>query len=151
MASRFQNKFKKQSGVQKRAENVRDERPVSVGNQLLNFNFKDLDSVQCPPGQTVEEWQEQGLLSALIEKLKNLSNMTLNEALQQQQIKIYGDFPPKSDFKSPKHLKGKVKWSVIMNVKRQKCRVAGYVDGNTFFIVFLDREHKFWKTEKKHT
>ena len=55
MASRFQNKFKKQSGVQKRAENVRDERPVSVGNQLLNFNFKDLDSAQCPPGQTVEE------------------------------------------------------------------------------------------------
>lgn len=151
MTSRFQNKFKKQNGLRQRAENVREEKPVSVGYQLLNFNFKDLDSVQCPPGQTVEEWQKEGLLSALVEKLKNLSSMTLNEALQQQQIKIYGSFPPKSDFVSPKYLEGKVRWSVIMNVKGQKCRVAGYVDGNTFFIVFLDREHRFFVTEKKHT
>lgn len=38
-----------------------------------------------------------------------------------------------------------------MRVKGQKCRVAGYVDGNTFFIVFLDRDHKFYIAEKKYT
>lgn len=151
MTSMLQNKFKKQNGLRVRTENVREERPVTVANELLKFNFKDLDSVQCPPGQTAEEWQEEGLLSALVEKLKNLSGMTLSEALQQQQIKIYGTFPPKSDFRPSKYLDGKVKWSVIMRVKGQKCRVAGYVEGNTFFIVFIDRDHKFYIAEKKHT
>lgn len=33
----------------------------------------------------------------------------------------------------------------------QKGRVAGYVIGNVFYVVFLDQNHRFWVTEKKGT
>lgn len=40
---------------------------------------------------------------------------------------------------------------VITSIGGQKGRVAGYMKENTFYIVFLDKNHQFWITEKKHT
>ena len=44
-----------------------------------------------------------------------------------------------------------VQWAVIKGMKGQKGRVAGYVIGNVFYVVFLDQNHRFWVTEKKGT
>ena len=38
-----------------------------------------------------------------------------------------------------------------MDVKGQKGRVAGHIIDNIFYVVFLDREHRFYITEKRHT
>ena len=32
-----------------------------------------------------------------------------------------------------------------------KGRVAGHVIGNVFYVVFIDQEHRFYVTGKKHT
>lgn len=42
-------------------------------------------------------------------------------------------------------------WAVIMDIKGQKGRVAGHIIDNIFYVVFLDREHRFYITEKRHT
>jgi hypothetical protein len=38
-----------------------------------------------------------------------------------------------------------------MDIKGQKGRVAGHIIENVFYLVFLDKEHRFFITEKKNT
>ena len=75
----------------------------------------------------------------------------MSQAQNQKLIKIYSkvDFPPNSEFKHPKHVKDGVKWASF-HIQGKPC-VIGYVEDNIFSIVFLDKEHKFWKTKKKNT
>lgn len=136
-----------------RKENTREERKVVAARELLTFSFKDLDQTQPQEKpETIELWQELNLISALFTRLKQLSNLTRDEACKQQQIKIYGDFPPanKTDFTVPDYIDKNVAWGVIEGLGGLP-RVAGYMSGNTFCIVFLDSKHKFWKSEKKGT
>jgi hypothetical protein len=136
----------------KRKENTREERKGSSISQLLTFSFKDLDETQ-PKGeeQTIALWAKEGYLEDLVNTLKELSKLTVDEAKKSQKIKIYGDFPSKSKFTHPAHVEANVAWGVITSIGGQKGRVAGYMKENTFYIVFLDKNHQFWITEKKHT
>lgn len=142
-------KFRKRVGYE-RTENVRTERSVTAEEKLLAFNFKDFDASQ-PAGQSFEDWQKAGLLADLMEKLRCLSQWTMREALNEQQMAVYGGFPAKSDFTPPKHVASDVQWAVVKRVKGQKGRVAGYVIDNVFYPVFLDKDHRFWLTEKRRT
>ena len=38
-----------------------------------------------------------------------------------------------------------------MDIKGQKGRVAGHIIDNIFYVVLLDREHRYYITEKRHT
>ena len=144
------SRFKKRSRSE-RKENVRSERPTDEPEEpKLAFNFKDFDASQSV-GQSFEAWQESGKLADLMEKLQHLSAWTLTEAIAQKQVAVYGMFPPRSDFRPPKHIAPDVRWAVIKGVKGQKGRVAGYVIGHVFYVVFLDQNHRFWLTEKKGT
>ncbi|WP_152561330.1 hypothetical protein [Serratia marcescens] len=78
----------------------------------------------------------------------------------------YGDFPKKSDFEFPDHVPIGVEWGRFrMNYET---RLAGFVvprtlqgneviykgkkynlDSNSFYVVFLDMDHKFYSTGKK--
>lgn len=104
----------------------------------MTFSFKDLDQTQ-PIGacQTIELWRESSLLGPLINRLVALSQLTRDEATKQQQIKIYGDFPPsnKTEFTHPRHVEENVAWGVIENIGGRP-RVAGYIVENTFYVVF---------------
>jgi len=75
----------------------------------------------------------------------------MREALNEQQMAVYGGFPAKSDFTPPKHVASDVQWAVVKRGKGQKGRVAGYVIDNVFYPVFLDKDHRFWLTEKRRT
>lgn len=137
-----------------RKENVRDERPVASKSPLLNFNFKYLDESQ-PKGscETIELWEEKKLISALIVRLKELSALTVEEAINQHQLKIYGDFPSaatKTAFVHPKHVESNVEWGVVLGIAGVP-RVAGFISNSTFYVVFLDSQHRFWPSELKHT
>ena len=135
-----------------RSENTREERKVSSIRELLTFSFKDLDETQPSSSpETIKLWAEGEILECLFERLRDLSKLTRGEAEKQQQIKIYGNFPPKTDFFHPKHIDEHVAWGVIKAVGGQKGTVAGYIVENTFYIVFFDKHHRFWITEKKHT
>ena len=139
--------------TRKRNEGTREVRKSVSIRGLINFSFKDLDQSQPKDDcQTVGLWHEKGLLRKLFVRIAELSKVSKAEAIQQQQIKIYGDFPPnnKTDFEVPRHVDPNVEWGVIENIGG-KPRVAGYMVENTFYVVFLDGEHKFWKSEKRNT
>lgn len=157
MASKKRNKsvfdspFSISSPLFVRKENVRIERDVRESLPLLCLNFKDFDHIQCPPGQTYEEWQKNGRLADLMKKFEQVCQMTRPEAIAQKVLKIYGDFPEHGDFYKPQHIQGKVEWGTIQRIGGQKPRLAGYIIDFTFYPVFLDEEHRFYPSEKKHT
>lgn len=143
--SKFADKFKANNKSLERTQNIRDERKVKEELPLICFNFKDFDRNQIPPGQSFEQWQKEGLLSKLLDKLTYVSQCNITEAQQRGYITIYKDFPEHSDFKVPKHFEGNVNWAVIKDIGGQKVRVAGYVYENVFYVVSLDKDHKFFK------
>ncbi len=114
--------------------------------KLIVFSLKDFDVNQ---GQSFEDWEKDKILSKLMKRLRELTSFTVTEAQQNRILTIYDDFPTKSDFKQPKHIPNGVKWAVISIQGKE--RIAGYIEDNVFYIVFLDKDHKFWITEKKHT
>lgn len=143
------NQLKASSSLSERRVNVREEK-TTTESLLIQFSLKDFDSNQ-DAGQNFETWQEIGLLDDFMEKMKGLSNMTMTEAQQKRIITIYDKFPNESDFTHPKHIDENVKWAAIKNIGGQINRVAGYVIGNVFYVVFLDKNHVFYKTNKKNT
>lgn len=77
--------------------------------------------------------------------------MTLQQAVTSQIIKIYGaNIPPKSKFFLPNHLPEDTEWASIRIQGKE--RIIGFVErGFIFQIVFLDKEHLFFPSKKKHT
>jgi hypothetical protein len=109
------------------------------------FSFKDFDHTQ---GQTFVQWGDAKLLRILLDKIREYSKKTIPEA-SQASFRIYGGFPPHSRFVHPKHIIPDAIWA-SMHIQGKEC-IAGHVIDNIFYVVFLDKEHHFWKTEKKHT
>lgn len=118
---------------------------IQTENKLLCFSFQYFDPTQ---GQSFADWQSSNLLVPLLDKLKEYSKLSIMEA-QQNHFTIYSEFPAKSDFKPPKHIPPDVSWASL-HIKGKEC-VIGHVVSNVFYIVFLDKDHRFWITEKKHT
>ncbi|MCD8295971.1 MAG: hypothetical protein LUC88_00195 [Prevotella sp.] len=145
----FKNKFKAQGKEVSRIQNFREERAVKGELPKICFNFKDFDRNQCPPGQTYEEWQDDKLLAYMLTKFGYVCECTVQEAQQKRIMTIYSDFPSNSDFKTPKYILGDVKWAVIKDIKGQKARVAGYIIYNVFYVVFLDKNHLFYKMKDR--
>ena len=112
------------------------------------FSLRDFDRNQ---GQPFTEWENDKLLALAMDKLSQLSQLTMAQAQQQRLLKIYSkvDFPPKSNFTYPKHVKDGVIWASF-HIQGKECMI-GHIEEDVFHIVFLDREHEFWITEKKNT
>ncbi|GHT39644.1 hypothetical protein FACS189437_03590 [Bacteroidia bacterium] len=150
--NKFKNKFSSINDQSlERLRNTRNERKVKEDLPKIIFSFKDFDIRQIPPGQQYTQWQEEMLLAYMLEKFGMLCNLNIVEAQNQGLLKIYGTFPPESDFKHPQYIIENVIWAVIMNIKGQKGRVAGHIINNVFYVVFLDKDHRFYIAEKKHT
>lgn len=147
----FDNVFVNQNSNPKRLVNIRDERDVPEDKIFMNINFKDVDMNQCPPGQNYSDWEDLKLLSSLMKKFESICQTTRMEAVAQKYIKVYGKFPSNSHFKCPDHIRGDVEWATIQRVGGQKIRVAGYLIKNVFYPVFLDKDHLFYPSTKKHT
>jgi hypothetical protein len=139
-------------GTYKRPANTREEKKVVSARKLITVNFKDIDFTQ-PKGneQTFDTWSNDGLLVPLLERIRQLTKLTRDEAEKQQIIKVYGDIPDHSDFTRPKHVDENASWAVLKGIGGQVSTLAGYIVENTFYAVFLDKEHRFWPTEKKNT
>jgi hypothetical protein len=146
------NKFKSTEDSRfERRHNTREEKKVKEDLPKMVFSFKDFDIKQIPPGQSYDNWQEDKLLAYMLQKFGHICGLNIVEAQQQKVLKIYGNFPSKTDFKAPQHIIEDVNWAVIMDIKGQKGRVAGHVIDNVFYLVFLDQEHRFYITEKRNT
>lgn len=150
MASRFkESRFATKKKADKRIENTRTEKAVEGELPKVVFSLKDFDKSQIPPGQTYIDWEKAGHLSYLMQKLEYISQKNIVEAINEGYIKVYGTFPPNSNFIHPAHIASGVNWAVIMNINGQKGRVAGHIINNVFYIVFLDINHLFYKMKKR--
>ena len=123
---------------------------ASEGEQDSHFllSLRHLDRRQ---GQTFSEWEELNILAKAMEALQGYSSRGLIEGVDGDKFTIYGNFPPveKTDFYHPKHIPPDARWARI-HVNGLICLV-GHVENNIFNVVFLDKDHRYWKSEKKHT
>lgn len=133
-------------------------------SKKCKFNFAYMDFNQ-PAGQKFKDWS-QGQLSKLLDKLHSYSKETLkywtNERIGSKAnkvLEIYGNFPKNSEFTHPKHVPHQVTWArfrlessvrLIGFVlpqeydKKKHPQMNFYFDCNTFYVVFLDANHKFY-------
>lgn len=132
------------------------------------FNF----SYFChqPAGQCFSDWTSLQQ-SKLFEKLINFSRQPLSHWRAERVgngggtvLAIYGKFPNNSDFSAPPSIPHDVEWGRFRLGGSE--RLIGFIlpaslsdrehsghkrrfDCNTFYVVFLDRDHRFYKTEPK--
>ena len=114
--------------------------------RCINFN---LSKIVPDQGQTLEQWSNDGLLLKLTERIKQIGALTREETLQQKLIKEYPSktgFPPNSEFTKPSYLNPE-RWAVMHITNNSKEVVVGYIEDDIFYVVFLDKEHKFWPTD----
>jgi hypothetical protein len=139
------------------------------------FNFSYLDENQ-PAGQKLEEWsnapQSYSLLT-LNQKLKEYSKFPLTHWKEMRAgsknltvFTTYDNFPKNSKFKEPSFTPVDVVWgrfrlassvrligfTIPTNMHGNKVFINKrnqILDSNTFYIVFLDKEHNFYCTETK--
>ncbi|MBW2185001.1 MAG: hypothetical protein JRG71_00955 [Deltaproteobacteria bacterium] len=132
------------------------------------FNFSYFVSDQSA-GQDFIDW-DHPRLAMLLNKIKNYTEFPLehwrNERVGRGGLRMfatYGKFPSKSQFTLPKHIPHEAEWGRFR--LGSKIRLIGFTvpselhntphnqtkdffDKNTFYVVFLDRDHKFYTCEK---
>ena len=130
------------------------------------FNFSYLDLHQPLENPATE--LSADFMSGLIQKLKNYSSHPLSYWLHQRVggggrsiLEIYKKFPRPSDFTHPPAVPNDVEWARFR--MEGAVRLAGFVVpstlsnklsddgkfafcGNTFYVVFVDLEHRFYKS-----
>lgn len=127
------------------------------------FNFAYFDKQAS--SQDFSDWSAAEVLG-LMEKLKEFSRESLAYWMSQPVGKsgtvlaIYGAFPVSSDMKHPKHVPHEVQWGrfrldwsgrlcgfVVPKQRDGQVHPGSHLpfDCNTFYAVFLDRDHRFYK------
>lgn len=129
----------------------------------INFNFFTSDQ---GPASSFDDLDKDELVK-LLAKFINFSDKSLldwsNETAGGHSLYVnYRRFPRNTDFKHPLSVPYDVCWSRFR--VGSKLRVVGFVvpdsfhgvnkdgflyDKNTFYVVFIDKEHRFYKTEKR--
>ena len=126
----------------------------------FNFSYFTIDEA----GQDFKDWS-QNELSKLLDKLKEYSKFSLKHWEHQKVGRYpvfvkYESFPTNTDFTQPKHIPHQAIWGRFHI--ENKARLIGFVipdeyddkihqktskrfDTNIFYIVFLDKEHRFYK------
>ncbi|MDE2533398.1 hypothetical protein PSI20_25660, partial [Klebsiella pneumoniae] len=101
-------------------------------------------------GQSIDSWRVDGSLPDLIEKLVYLTANGITKVSSDGIFTNYTRFPDAAvnDFKCPDEISVDENWGVIKNIGGQKRRVAGFLKDNVFYIVFFDKDHRFWKSRK---
>ena len=134
--------------------------------ERCKFNFSYF--TEDPAGQKFDEWENNKTLSELLCKIKEYTNKPISYWISQSTLVNYKSFPnkEKTDFTMPKHIPHDVHWGRFRlgskirlvgfilpgNFEKKECIInnKNYIfDTNTFYVTFLDNNHKFYKVEKK--
>ncbi len=141
--------------------------------QRCKFNFSYFDADQAA-GQDFTDWgADSGIcsLATLLDKIKSYTKEPLsywrNQRVGGGGLSVFEDyrhFPNQSDFSHPPHVPHDVIWSRFR--LGNKVRLVGFIlpqslanrpssendkfsyDTNTFYVVFLDKDHRFYRSEQ---
>lgn len=131
------------------------------------FNFAYFE--KQPASQDFTDWSAEQL-SGLLGKLREYSReplsywMTMPVGKSGTVLSIYGNFPARSEMQHPKHVPHQVQWGRFR--LDWAGRLCGFVvpksldgkehdgtkvrfDANTFYVVFLDNDHRFYKGKEE--
>lgn len=114
----------------------------------FKVSFQYLDTSQ-KYGSSFKDWQNEGLLSKMMETLQGYCCRPLREQFDDYKFKAYTGYPPPgcTMFKCPANISDDAHWARIHI--NNKSVVVGHYVGNTFYVVFLDKTHKFYLTKKE--
>lgn len=127
------------------------EKPRSVNDVERTANFKlsfqDLDTSQ-KYGSGFRDWQKVGLLSLAMDTLRGFCCSPLRVQVDGDKFAIYNSFPSENTtmFEYPKNVPEDAHWARIH--VNGPAVIVGHIVNDTFYVVFLDKTHKFWLTEK---
>ncbi|MBP5339843.1 MAG: hypothetical protein J6Z14_11195 [Prevotella sp.] len=127
------------------------EKPRSVNDieRTANFklSFQDLDTTQ-KFGSAFLDWQRAGLLSLAMETLRGFCCLPMRQQIDGDKFAIYDSFPPegRTMYEYPKNVPEDAHWARIH--VNGPAVIIGHIVNDTFYVVFLDKTHKFWLTEK---
>ena len=141
-----------------------EESTFEDATDLITISFKYFCVNQTPVGQVFADWKDNmrlDLLQKFSEYTKYSRQHWKNEFSNGLPLLAeYGNFPLNSDFSLPKNIPcpDELIWSRFRLM--QKVRVCGFfvstdiakkysLSVNTFYVVFLDKDHRFYKTEKE--
>lgn len=95
------------------------------------------------------DWEALSLLSKALDTLKGFCCSTLHSQLDGKKFAVYNEFPDreKTYFSHPDHVPDDAMWARI-HVTGEAV-LAGHIVRNTFYLVFLDTNHKFYLTRKE--
>lgn len=145
-------KFKKHevvSPIKEALAKAKERSAATLANDdSMLISLKHLDTTQ---GDTLEKWDSSDTLSPAVKTLHGYSSKPILAQVDGKKFTIYGDFPPdgKTEFYHPKHIPEDAEWARI-HVNGKQC-IIGHIVQNTFYLVFLDGEHRFWTSSLKHT
>jgi len=107
------------------------------------ISFKHLDKTQ---GASLEQWDSEHKLHRAMEVLSGYCQRSLRSQLSDK-FTIYGGYPPsdKAGYKRPTYISEDAEWARIHINGLQI--LAGHIYKNTFYVVFLDPDHNFYKTD----
>lgn len=148
MAKKGFHKEKQKSFIQTVLEQKKNR---SVNDSELTGNFQislQYYNDDQPSKETLLDWQNDGLLAKALDVLKGYCQRPLQEQIDGDKFAMYNEFPPKdkTDFSFPKNVPEDAHWARIHVNGRSV--IVGHVVNNTFFIVFLDKNHRFWLTKR---
>lgn len=88
------------------------------------------------------------MLANALKVLEGYCKRPLLQQIDGDKFTRYGDFPPpeKTRFVHPQHVPEDACWARIHITG--KAVLAGHIVEDTFFIVFLDKTHKFYLTKR---
>lgn len=139
-------------------------------NLTIKCKFNFAYFTKQAAGQSFEEW-DRLQLTKFLDKLKDYSQQPLVHWMNQRigskngrVLSLYDEFPKHSEFTHPDHVPHQARWGRFR--LESAARLIGFVlpgtfadkahpktgvrfDCNTFYVVFLDANHKFYKTETK--
>lgn len=148
MAGKLKSKPHTQKSVIKDfLENKTTSKESLIKDESFVISLKHLDRTQ---GESLYQWEEKGILAHAVDVLGGYCQRALRSQLSDK-FTVYGAYPSKekAGYFCPSYIPEDAEWGRIHVTGTQI--IAGHVVGNTFYVVFLDPDHRFYKTELKHT
>ena len=128
---------------------VIDKASVNDEGRIANFkvSFQYLNTPQ-KYASSFKDWQKCGLLSKAMDVLQGYSCSPLRSQIDGVKFSVYDSFPPeeKTMFVYPKNVPEDAHWARIH--VNGPAVIIGHIVRDTFYVVFLDKTHKFFLTKK---